>query len=172
MLATWLNEQAVTAYQLIKSESKEFTSEVVYKLAAVSLIVCLRFWRWCVHWSPVQPHFIPHQENSHIIEANQNKMFYFSNSGNGFCKIPISPWGSMKYFWFWFWLTLKKKCTKCKCNPPTVSQIYRPSGYKTHVNARWKESDPVSTVCQRHKDSQSVNNEEMQRWMKGWMKKY
>lgn len=42
MLATWLNEQAVTAYQLIKSESKEFTSEVVYKLAAVSLIVCLR----------------------------------------------------------------------------------------------------------------------------------
>lgn len=42
MLATWLNEQAVTAYQLIKSESKEFTSEVVYKLAAVSLKVCLR----------------------------------------------------------------------------------------------------------------------------------
>lgn len=38
--------------------------------------------------------------------------------------------------------------TKCKCNPPTVSHIYKPSGYKAHVNARWKESDPVGAVSQ------------------------
>lgn len=142
MLATWLNEQAVTAYQLIKSESKEFTSEVVYKLAAVSLIVCLRFWRWCVHWSPVQPHFIPHQENSHIIEANQNKMFYFSNSGNGFWNIPISPWGSMKYFWFWFWLTLKK-------NLPSVNVIHLQSVRSTgHLDIRHMSTPDGKKVIQ------------------------
>lgn len=172
MLATWLNEQAVTAYQLIKSESKEFTSEVVYKLAAVSLIVCLRVLTMVCSLKPSTAtlHTSSGKFTHHWGKPEQNVLFF--QFWKWLLKHTNLPLRINEVFLILILINTKKKCTKCKCNPPTVSQIYRPSGYKTHVNARWKESDPVSTVSQRHKDSQSVNNEEMQRWMKGWMKKY
>ena len=49
--ASYMTKWASAAYQLMKSD-KEFTSEVVYKLATVSLKVCVQFWPWCVHKKP------------------------------------------------------------------------------------------------------------------------